>query len=110
MGNAVLDATIPEGYSSQADTLSLTPGSDPIPGEGSTTTWDVLIFRQIFTSRNLPKALKEIVGKSPSTAADILEEQLELPSKPDIQIIPDWWPWLPLLETRINLIDLREAH
>lgn len=110
MGNAILDATLPEGYSSQTDTLSLTSVSDPVTGEENTTSWDVLIFRQIFTSRNLPKALKAIVGKSPSRAINILEDQLGLPSEPDIAISPSWWPWLPMLETRINLIDIREAQ
>lgn len=110
MGNAILDATIPEGYTSQPDTLSYSEVTDPNPGENDTSSWEVLIFRQIFTSRNLPEAVKAIAGKPSPEAAKILQENLELPNKPEIQISPSWWRWLPLLETRINLSDLRGAE
>jgi hypothetical protein len=107
MGNAILDVTLPEGYSSQPDTLSVRGVNDPVRNDDGSITWEVLILRQIFTSENLPDVQDQIAGKSASQAAEIMVEHLELPVTPEIQIKPSWWPWLPWLKTRTTIVDLR---
>ena len=105
MGNAILDATLSEGYTSQPDTLSVTPVGEPVLGADETSTWEVVIFRQVFASRDIPSALHEITGKSSQQASLILQDQLNLASEPEIEISPSWWPWLPLLGSRISIND-----
>ncbi|MEN8240368.1 MAG: baseplate J/gp47 family protein [Chloroflexota bacterium] len=106
MGNAILDATLAEEFTSQPDTFSMSQVSDPILGADDTSTWEVIIFRQVFASRDLPEALKMITGKSTDQASLILTDELDLAADPDIIISPSWWPWLPLLGTRITLNDI----
>jgi hypothetical protein len=110
MGNAILDATLPEGYSSQPESLVVSGVSDPVELANGTTSWEVVIFRQIFTSRKLPAVHNQISGKSAQQAAQILVEELELSEQPVIEITPSWWPWLPWLKTRITIIDLQEGE
>ena len=110
MGNAILDVTLPQGYSSQPDTLTVSGVSDPVQSEEGSISWEVVIFRQIFTSQDLPAVQSQIVGKSAPQAAQIMVEQLELPAPPEIKVTPEWWPWLPWLQTRITITDLREGE
>ena len=70
------------------------------------TTWDVVLFRQIFTSRGLAKAYNQITGRSPQQDAEILVDRLDLAEQPEIEITPSWWPWMPWLKTRISIDDL----
>lgn len=110
MGNAILDATLPAGYASQPDTLEVSGVTEPAQQEDGTTVWEVIFFRQTFTTRDIPQVLNQLPGKAPQQASQIMEEALSLSEPPDIEISPSWWPWMPWLKTRISIIELQESE
>lgn len=108
MGNAILDAALPEGSTAQPGTLQILAQSDPEILEGDQAQWSVTFSRQIFEAGQLQPTIRQILGKPPGNAADLLRSELDLTAKPEIEMFPEWWPLLPFLEIRIDAFDLTE--
>jgi len=49
-------------------------------------------------------ALESIAGKSPGSAAAILQQRLPLQKPPRITIYPSWFPLVPLLPVRMQAV------
>lgn len=108
MGNAILDVSLSPGYNAQPQTFEIVSLSKPVIDDEEQVAWEVELTRQIFTVEKLPQAVKQIRGQSPEEAAKILQTEMNLSSRPDISTFPEWWPILPLLEFRIQAIDLHQ--
>lgn len=106
MGNAILDATLPAGYNAQPETFNISSISSPEAGDSQEIAWPVELSRQIFTIKSLANSIDKILGQPPERAASLLQSELDLSSKPQISIFPEWWPVMPLLQVRIEAVDL----
>jgi hypothetical protein len=106
MGNAILDATLPDGYAAQAETLTIQNITPPVLGEDGQITWEAAIERQIFTTRQEAQAVHEIRGQTLNNAAENFQNALSLQQEPKIVVFPDWWPLVPFLDFRIQTIDI----
>ena len=106
MGNDILDATLPEGYQAQSETLQIDSLSSPVFLENDLTEWEIALSRMTFESGQLRPSVQQILGKTPDKAAGMLEKDLSLADSPRITLVPEWWPLLPLLEIRIEAVDL----
>jgi hypothetical protein len=51
-----------------------------------------------------PQAVSAVLGLPPAQAAQRLATGLPLAGPPHIDLVPSWWPRLPLLPFRINII------
>ena len=51
---------------------------------------------------------RAMLGKTPGNAAKLLQSELDLTARPEIEMFPEWWPLLPFLEIRIDAFDLTE--
>jgi hypothetical protein len=105
MVSAILDATLPEGYSSFEGTLTIIPLTVPEFQEDNTIQWDVQAQRDIYTSEGQIEVVRRILGMTPLKASKFLSENLSLKSPVEIQISPPWWPRMPLLEIRILILE-----
>lgn len=110
MGNAILDATLPNGYAAQTETLTLTNLTQPVIGEDGQITWEAVFSRQIFTTRQEAAAVDAIRGQQVAKAANTFQDALSLPYKPEITVFPAWWPLMPFLEFRINTLDILQDN
>lgn len=108
MGNAILDVTLPTGFNAQNESFQFTQISAPQIDDQDQVSWEVQLSRQIFTVNELPRTIKQILGRSPEKAGAILETELDLSAKPKISLFPEWWPIVPLLEVRIEAVDLHQ--
>jgi hypothetical protein len=108
MGNAILNASLPSDFHAQPATFTLTSNSPPDSKDSDLIRWEVDLSRQIFTVKELSKSVKHIRGRSPENAAQILQSELDLSRQPTISLFPEWWPILPLLDFRIETIDLHQ--
>lgn len=106
MGNAILDVSLPPGYNAQPETFDISSLSQPEIDDTEQVSWDVELTRRIFTVETLPQAVKQIRGQSPQEAAKIIQTEMKLSSPPGITLFPEWWPLVPLLDFRIQTIDL----
>jgi hypothetical protein len=105
MVSAILDATLPEGYSSFEGTLTVIHLTVPEFQEDNTIQWDVQAQREIYTSEGQIEVVRRILGMTPLEASKFLSENLSLKSPPEIQISPPWWLRMPLLEIRILILE-----
>ncbi len=109
MGNTTLDAVLPAGYQAQPATLEIDSAVQPALVEDGVAIWPVTYTRQIFESDQIQTTIEHILGKTPSKAAQMLQSELDLPKKPEIEMWPEWWPLIPLMEIRISAYDLPEG-
>ncbi|MBN2046077.1 MAG: baseplate J/gp47 family protein [Anaerolineales bacterium] len=105
MGNDILDATLPDGFQAQPDTLQIEPLSPPIFVDSDQAEWEISISRRTFENGQLQPSIRQILGKKPDQAAKFLEKELDLTTLPEITLFPEWWPLMPLLEIRIEALD-----
>ncbi len=104
MGNAILDVTLPEGYGTQSQTISIDSLTPPEVDETEQVLWEVEISRQIFTVQALPQTIDRILGRTPEKASQIFQTEMGLSQKPTISLFPEWWPLIPLSEVRIETV------
>ena len=103
MAAAVLDATLPSGYSVQAGTLSISQLSQPETDAQERTTWKALLQREIYPDITSEIVANLVKGKYLGKAGVVLEDLLSLESLPEISVFPAWWPVMPLLPQRISV-------
>jgi hypothetical protein len=53
---------------------------------------------------NETEVLQLIMGEKPSKAELLLQDYLDISSRPTIQLNPNWWWWIPALPFRINIL------
>jgi len=104
MINTTLNATLPTGFTPLQDTLTITPLSTPQFQEDNTIVWEITAQREIYTLENIPATILSIRGKRIPRAIEFLSQNLSLETPPEIQITPSWWPWLPFINMRIEVI------
>jgi hypothetical protein len=66
--------------------------------------FDLAVQRKLMTDVDIQQAAALVRGTSPAAAARVLQLRLPLEGPPRIELSPAWWPWLPLIPFRINLI------
>jgi hypothetical protein len=98
-----LDSAIPAGFASAAEPLSIESVSAPVTDEDGTTRWQMKTERRLIRELEAGRVLNLARGMSPESARLALGRGLALESPPEIELTPDWWPWLPLIPFRISV-------
>lgn len=107
---AILEANLPADYSAIPGTMKIEHLDQPLYEQGSTNTWRIHISQEI---RNIPstdQAISLIRGRPPEIANQLLMENLSLASQPHIRTMPSWWPILPLIPIRIEVIETDQVQ
>ena len=99
----ILNATLPEGFTPNPETLEIRHLSSPVSTNSGMYHWQISVQRQI--KANMPGDLVAglVRGRSPEQASDILTSSLRLASPAKIQMTPSWWPLLPVLPIRVGV-------
>jgi len=101
LANAVLDANIPESYTPIPDTTVIEHITSP---KISTTRWQIQFSREIQSEPSITQAVNLSLGRSPDNASQLLMENMSLSAPPLIKTTPSWWPVMPLIPLRIDVI------
>lgn len=104
ISNQILDANLPLNYLPLPETLRLTYPSDPQSDDNLTYRWRVKAERKIEAALPLEKVVQATRGRTVERAKESLIQALDLSMLPEIYITPDWWPWMPVMPLRIQLI------
>ena len=99
----ILDANLPQGYQPVTGTLEFEHLSSPVVDEDSTARWRMLARRQLQADIDEQQALSLARGLAPDQAEAALEQSL-LVEEAKIHLSPDWWPRLPWLLFRIQVV------
>jgi hypothetical protein len=100
---SVLNASNPQGFIAQADSLALTRLDEPEMNRDGRATWPMLAVRNIQPVISPVKAIQLVLGLEPEAARQKLEQGLALDDVPEISLSPAWWPRLPMLPFRIHV-------
>lgn len=104
LARSALDAALPGGFIPAADSLTIESVSAPVTDAQGVTTWDMKAGRRLLRTVDPAQVLNLVRGRSPGAAAAALEGALTLQSAPQIEVLPAWWPWLPIIPFRIDIV------
>ena len=98
-----LDANLPPGYAGVAGTLAITAQTEPSL-VGESVRWEI-DARRTLAARRPEYALREAsLGLQAGEVQGVLMQLFDLNAPPQIRIWPSWWPRLPFLPLRIQVV------
>ena len=104
LAEVTLDGAVPLGYDPRPETLefNLTPATTN--GAEVPTRFELQAARSVIRHIDQQQANVLVRGKAPAQASAALESGLSLAAPPVIKLAPSWWPWLPLIPFRIDVV------
>jgi hypothetical protein len=105
LGRIVLDRHATDDYTPRPETLVIRPLTDPTFQPNGIATWSMQASWQLGAILDETKAVANILGLSPEQALLKLNENTSIEEGTEIRITPEWWPRLPMVPFRINLIN-----
>jgi hypothetical protein len=99
----ILDANLAENLRAQPDTLEIQSISIPVVTKDGTTHWQLHASRTVQSMINESQAINLVLGRSPIEARRLLLTQLPLKEPPQIIMMPDWWPVMPVMSFRVGV-------
>lgn len=103
---AILEANLPPGYAPVPGTSENRFLSSPVFNEGSTTPYRMRLSQDIQSEPSINQIINLSRGRSPQEASQVVMENLTIAAPPQITTTPSWWPVLPLIPIRIEVITI----
>jgi hypothetical protein len=103
LASTVLNASQPDGYVSRNTPLTFDALNAAQTNSEGITRWAVRVSRPLEKKVDTGKIIPLVQGRSMAIAKMHLEDNLDLSTPPEIQLTPDWWPWLPLIPFNITV-------
>jgi hypothetical protein len=105
LGRIVLDNHVTDNYVPSPETLVISQLTEPIIQSNGNATWRMQASWQVGAILDETKAVANILGLAPDQALLILNENTSIEEGTVIRITPEWWPRLPMVPFRINIIN-----
>jgi hypothetical protein len=99
-----MDASLPPGFSPVSDSLTTRHVTTPFVNSDGSVRWTMRVERRIVQSFDTAQVIQLVQGYDVKTAQLNLDENLPAASSPEIQLSPSWWPWVPLMPFRIEVV------
>lgn len=113
IANSILDANLPRGYVAGAEPATIKHLSTPILDSGVTSPWKMHVSRDIRSEPSAEQAKSLVLGRQLEDASQLLLENLAITGPPRFETSPSWWPVIPFLPIRVDVIttgDLVASH
>jgi len=104
LASLALNASVPSGFLAASDALTVEPESDPELLEDGSVRWTIRAEQEIVQQVDTSRVTQLILGLGSSDAQSKLDDALPLTSKPKISLAPSWWPWVPIVPFRIEVV------
>jgi hypothetical protein len=103
LAGTVLNASLPHGFVAAQAPLKFEPLNIHKTDEHGITRWSLRVSRQLERQVDSGRIIPLVQGRSMANATARLNETLGLSVPPEIQLAPEWWPWLPLIPFNISV-------
>lgn len=104
LASLALNASLPSGFAAMSDKATIEQKSTPqLLGDGS-LRWDMRVEQEIAQQVNTAFVAQLIQGLGLSAAQSRLKQNLPLASEPKVSLSPAWWPWVPIVPFRIEVV------
>jgi hypothetical protein len=104
LASLALNASAPLGFSPASESLTISRVTEPEIHNDGSANWRLRVEREIIQIVDASRVIQLVVGRGLGSARSALESNLPLENSPQIQMIPSWWQWLPMLPFRIEVI------
>jgi len=108
LAESVLDANLPDDFQPARATLAIEnegiPEFNLIAANEDLPAWTLRATRQMEARLPASEAVALVQGRTPLDAAERLASGLPLAHAPDIRLFPAWWPRLPFVTFRIQVL------
>ncbi len=102
LGTLVLDASLPNGYSSLPNSLVAVPFGTPTVGNNGEINWGLSADRLMAEDIDEMSIITKVLGKTPDTANKFLSG-IKLADSTEITLSPTWWLLMPSIPMRISI-------
>jgi hypothetical protein len=99
-----LNGAVPPGYDPRPESLKFAVESTATDDAGSAAGLEIQAARSVSRHIDLQQANEMVRGETLARAVAALESRLPLAAPPVIKLTPSWWPWLPLIPFRIDVV------
>ncbi len=104
LARRVLDSNLEPGFTPVAESIQVTNLGRPEADESGSARWPVQANRPIRALLAGTSPVSLILGQSPELAEQRLSAVFALAEPPEIELSPAWWPRLPFLGFRIEVL------
>ncbi len=101
---SILDANLPVGYTAIPGSIKVEQKLAPIFDNGVTSSWRIELSRELQSDPSSEEAISLVLGRRPEQASQQLVENLNISGAPHFETSPTWWPVLPFIPIRIQVI------
>jgi hypothetical protein len=109
LGHIVLNRHATDDYTPRPETLVIRPLTEPNIQPNGMATWRMQASWKIGALLDETKAVANILGLAPEQALLKLKENTSIEEGTEIRITPEWWPRLPMVPFRINIVNKLET-
>lgn len=104
LASIALNASLPPDFIAPSSQINFANTTEPLLLEEGTLRWTMRAEREIFQKINTSYVTQLVQGLGSSTAQSRLDKNLPLLSKPKVKMSPSWWPWVPIVPFRIDVV------
>jgi len=101
-----LNGAIPPGYDARPESMSFAVEPGATDSTGGPARLELRAARSVSRHIDPLEANVMVRGATPEDAVARLASRLPLAAPPVIKLTPSWWPWLPLIPFRIEVVVL----
>jgi hypothetical protein len=100
-----LNASLPSDFRTveAPNVLTVRPVTTPVRNDDGAIRWTVRAERRIARQVSAGQVTHLVQGTSARRAKAILEQSFPLDGRPEINLSPEWWPWVPIVPFRISV-------
>jgi hypothetical protein len=99
-----LNASLPSGFLAASDAQVVDSSTTPELLEDGSVRWTMRAEREITQQVNVQQVAQLIQGLSATEAQSKLDKALPLINEPKVSLTPSWWPWVPVVPFRIEVV------
>lgn len=104
LASQALDANLPENYVALPGRLEIAHLEYPTLDRTGKASWPMQVKRDIQSQPDRLEAANRAAGRTPEQVRQEFSAGMDLRQQPEIELRPGWWPRLPLLPNRIQVI------
>ena len=106
LASIALTASRPPGFIPASETVTFESETDPtsLKDDDGSMRWTIRAEQELVQQVNSAYVTQLIQGLGSSAAQDRLDKYLPLVSEPKVLLSPSWWPWVPIVPFRIEVI------
>jgi hypothetical protein len=104
LASLALNASLPPGFIAASNAVTVKSATAPSLLDDGSIHWTIRAERKIYQQVSVAQVRQLLQGLASSEAQSVLNKNLPLLSEPKILLSPSWWPWMPIVPFRIEVV------